>query len=82
MERNYHIFYMLLAGATKDMKKSFALKPPDQFYYLSQSGCTDVDRRSDVEEFEQMLFAMQSLAIDPNLQNLMFQCLAGILHLG
>lgn len=109
MERNYHIFYMLLAGATKvlygnkheklafctlftlyicllfstqDMKKNFALKPADQFYYLSQSGCIEVDRRSDSEEFEQMLFAMNSLAVDHNVQNLIFQCLAGILHLG
>jgi myosin heavy subunit len=82
MERNYHIFYMLLAGAAKDMKKSFSLKPADQFYYLSQSGCTEVDRRSDSEEFEQMMFAMSSLNVDANLQNLIFQCLAGILHLG
>ena len=82
MERNYHVFYMMLAGATKEMKKSFALKPADQFYYLSQSGCTEVDRRSDSEEFEQMLFAMNSLAVDENVQNLIFQCLAGILHLG
>lgn len=82
MERNYHIFYMLLAGATKEMKKAFALKPADQFHYLAQSGCTEVGRRSDAEEFEQMLFAMGSLTVDATLQNLIMQCLAGILHLG
>lgn len=82
MERNYHVFYMLLAGATKEMKKNFSLKPADQFYYLSQSGCLEVDRRSDLKEFEMMVFAMNSLAIDQNTQNQMLQCLAGILHLG
>lgn len=82
MERNYHVFYMLLAGATKEMKKNFALKPVDQFYYLSQSGCVEVERRSDVSEYEEMVHAMNSLTIDANLQNLILQCLAGILHLG
>jgi myosin heavy subunit len=82
MERNYHVFYMLLAGATKEMKKNFGLKPVDQFYYLSQSGCTEVDRRSDLKEFEIMMFAMQSLAIDVNVQNFMLQLLAAVLHLG
>lgn len=81
-ERNYHIFYMLLAGATKDMKKDFSLKPADQFYYLSQSGCMEVDKRSDLKEFEEVLYALNSLGIDFTAQTQLFQCLAAILHLG
>jgi len=41
-----------------------------------------VDRRSDLSEYEEMVHAMNSLAIDANLQNLILQCLAAILHLG
>lgn len=81
-ERNYHIFYMLLAGANKEMKTDFQLRPVDQFYYLSQSGCTEVDKRSDFKEFEDLLFAFSSLAIGYDTQREVFQCLAGILHLG
>eukprot|EP01038_Epipyxis_sp_PR26KG_P015212 gene15212-20491_t len=81
-ERNYHIFYMFLSGATKDMKRDFSLKPVDQFYYLMQSGCVEVDRRSDVKEFEEMMQAMHSLGIDQTTQTNIFSCLAAILHLG
>lgn len=81
-ERNYHVFYMLLAGANKEMRKDFSLKQADQFYYLSQSGCVEVDRRSDHKEYDEMIFAMNSLAFDIVTQNQIFQCLAGILHLG
>ena len=81
-ERNYHVFYMLLAGATKSMKNDLFLKPADQFHYLTQSGCLEVAGRSDANEFEEMMFAMNSLGIDITAQQQMFQCLAGVLHLG
>ncbi len=81
-ERNYHIFYMLLAGANKDMKKDFSLKPPDQFSYLTSGNCLEIPHRSDANEFEELVFAMNNLAIDENSQYSIFKCLAAILHLG
>ena len=38
-ERNYHIFYMLCAGAPADLYKRLRLQPPDRFRYLSK-GCS------------------------------------------
>ncbi|KAI3385801.1 hypothetical protein SNEBB_000842 [Seison nebaliae] len=38
-ERNYHIFYRLIAGAQMDLRKKLHLTTPDDFYYLN-SGCT------------------------------------------
>ena len=38
-ERNYHIFYMLCAGAPGDLYKKLRLQPPDKFRYLSK-GCS------------------------------------------
>lgn len=32
LERNYHIFYRLCAGAPDDLKQKLALAPPDHFY--------------------------------------------------
>jgi myosin heavy subunit len=81
-ERNYHIFYMLLAGATKEWKRDFHLKPPDEFIYLNYSGCFDIEKRSELKEFDDMMFAFNNLNIDLQIQTQIFQCLAGILHLG
>jgi myosin heavy subunit len=81
-ERNYHAFYMLIEGASKEMRREFDLKPAEQFFYLSQSGCTTIPRRSDKQEFEELLAAMESLRIDPAVRIQIFQALAGILHLG
>jgi len=36
-ERNYHVFYQMLAGATDEERAEWQLGPPESFYYLSQS---------------------------------------------
>ncbi|XP_072138219.1 unconventional myosin-IXAa isoform X1 [Mobula birostris] len=35
-ERNYHVFYYLLAGASDEEKKSFHLLKPEEYHYLNQ----------------------------------------------
>ncbi|XP_062281138.1 unconventional myosin-IXAa [Scomber scombrus] len=35
-ERNYHVFYYLLAGASEDERTAFHLLKPEEFHYLSQ----------------------------------------------
>ncbi|XP_053127814.1 unconventional myosin-IXa isoform X2 [Hemicordylus capensis] len=35
-ERNYHVFYYLLAGASEEERSSFHLKQPDEYHYLNQ----------------------------------------------
>ncbi|XP_060743517.1 unconventional myosin-IXAb isoform X2 [Tachysurus vachellii] len=35
-ERNYHVFYYLLAGASDDERKAFHLLKPDEYHYLNQ----------------------------------------------
>ncbi|XP_063170325.1 unconventional myosin-IXa [Candoia aspera] len=35
-ERNYHVFYYLLAGASDEEKSAFHLKQPDEYHYLNQ----------------------------------------------
>lgn len=81
-ERNYHSFYMLLAGATKEMRADWQLKPADQFHYLAQSGCVEIGDRDDAEEFKTLVASMRNLALDDNIQHQIFQILATILHLG
>uniref|UniRef100_A0A665V4N4 Myosin IXA n=1 Tax=Echeneis naucrates TaxID=173247 RepID=A0A665V4N4_ECHNA len=35
-ERNYHVFYYLLAGASEEERTAFHLKKPEEYHYLSQ----------------------------------------------
>ncbi|XP_035520725.1 unconventional myosin-IXAa-like [Morone saxatilis] len=35
-ERNYHVFYYLLAGASDEERKSFHLLKPEEYHYLNQ----------------------------------------------
>uniref|UniRef100_A0A8C9YZA7 Myosin IXA n=1 Tax=Sander lucioperca TaxID=283035 RepID=A0A8C9YZA7_SANLU len=35
-ERNYHVFYYLLAGASEEERKAFHLMKPEEYHYLSQ----------------------------------------------
>lgn len=56
-ERNYHIFYQLLAGASEELRERLRLPTLEEeervgrFYYLAQSGCTRVEGMDDAEDF-------------------------------
>jgi myosin-7 len=60
-ERNYHVFYQLLAGggANPEMKENLFLEPASKFNYLNQSGCYTLDGVSDTEMFDQLRLALQ-----------------------
>ena len=61
-ERNFHIFYQLVKGATAEQRRRwFVSGPPESFKFLSQSGCIDVEGVDDVKEFEEVFFAMGKL---------------------
>jgi myosin heavy subunit len=81
-ERNYHVFYMLLAGASKEMRKELNLKPAEEFQYLIQSNCVSIKNRDEVKEYEELVAAMHHLNIEETIQNTIFQIVAAVLHLG
>lgn len=35
-ERNYHVFYEMLAGLNKDIKDKYGLQTADKYFYLNQ----------------------------------------------
>ena len=82
MERNYHIFYFLLAGASSEMKTALSLGTPADYYYLSQSGCMTIDKLDDAKEFRDVVDAMNTLNFDIATQNAMFGIVSAVLHLG
>ena len=84
-ERNYHIFYMLLAGASKDMKQEFGLdgkKDPEQWNILSMSGCTKVSGRNEKAEYVELVNAFEQLHFDSDAIKTIFQLLGAVLHIG
>ena len=41
-ERNFHIFYQLVAGASHQWKTEMKLNSATSYHYLSQSGVTSI----------------------------------------
>ncbi|XP_046494264.1 unconventional myosin-If [Equus quagga] len=81
-ERNFHIYYQLLEGASQEQRQNLGLMTPDYYYYLNQSDTYKVDGTDDRSDFDETLSAMQVIGIPPNVQQLVLQLVAGILHLG
>ncbi|GAM23577.1 hypothetical protein SAMD00019534_067520 [Acytostelium subglobosum LB1] len=81
-ERNFHIFYQLLAGLDPQLKSDWGLTDASAFYYLSQSKCTTIEDVDDAAEFRDVQKAMDTVAITRDEQTEIFRILAAILHVG
>lgn len=81
-ERNYHIFYSMLAGLSKDEKKRFDLTEADHYAYLKGGHTLNCQGRNEVTEFADIRGAMKILNFTEQEVNDIFQLLASILHLG
>ncbi|XP_026639512.1 unconventional myosin-X-like [Microtus ochrogaster] len=81
-ERNYHIFYALLAGLGQGEREEFYLSLPENYHYLNQSGCTEDKTISDQESFTQVITAMEVMQFSKEEVREVLRLLAGILHLG
>ena len=60
-ERNYHIFYRLLCGLTKEEKASLHLTVANDYHYLSQGNCFTCEGMDDAQEFANFQTAMKVL---------------------
>ena len=58
-ERNYHIFYRLLAGLTDKDKSSLHLTVAKDYHYLSQGNCFVCEGMDDKEAFANIRRAMK-----------------------
>lgn len=81
-ERNYHVFYCLLAGLNKDEKAELELTTAADYHYLSQGRCFTADGRNDASDFSEIRSAMKVLMFkEPEIWSI-FKILAALLHLG
>jgi len=81
-ERNYHVFYQLVAGASEKERQELELLPVEQFDYLNQGGSPTVDGVDDKAEFEALKKALLVIGVDDSQQSEIFKLLAALLHLG
>lgn len=83
-ERNYHIFYQMIAGAMRnpELKQELLLEPAHTFGYLNQSGCYDLENVDDAKMFDDLCLALQVLHISPDLVTGILRVLSAILWIG
>ncbi|GLE06357.1 hypothetical protein PINS_up015604 [Pythium insidiosum] len=81
-ERNFHIFYFLLAGADDALRAELHLRGVEEFAYLNQSGCVSDPNIDDELLFDEVTSALTTVGIDAGLQKHVWTLLAGLLHLG
>uniref|UniRef100_A0A4W5LKK6 Myosin motor domain-containing protein n=1 Tax=Hucho hucho TaxID=62062 RepID=A0A4W5LKK6_9TELE len=61
-ERNYHIFYALLAGADKNHRELYFLSEgPESYHYLSQSGCVNDRSLDDLKLYDSVMVRLTAL---------------------
>ncbi|XP_025938746.1 LOW QUALITY PROTEIN: unconventional myosin-XV [Apteryx rowi] len=81
-ERNYHIFYEMLAGLPAQQRQKYCLQDAETYYYLNQGGNCEIPGKDDAEDFRRLLNTMEVLSFSPEEQNSIFRILSSILHLG
>ncbi|KAM4605669.1 unconventional myosin-IXb isoform 2-T3 [Polymixia lowei] len=81
-ERNYHVFYYLLAGASKEEKKEFQLLQPQDYLYLKQEDFPSEEEGTLKHEYKRLHQAMEMVGFLASTKKLIFSILSAILYLG
>ncbi|KAI1230495.1 Unconventional myosin-If, partial [Lamprotornis superbus] len=90
-ERNFHIYYQLIQGASQEQRQNLGIMSPDYYFYLNQTDTYQVEGTDDRSDFHETMGltgsvhpqnAMQVIGIRGEDQQLVLQIVAGILHLG
>ncbi|KAJ5595813.1 hypothetical protein N7450_002271 [Penicillium hetheringtonii] len=81
-ERNYHIFYQLVAGASDEERQELGLLPVEEFEYLNQGGTPIIDGVDDKAEFDATRKSLATIGVPVENQTEIFRVLAALLHLG
>ncbi|XP_028282689.1 unconventional myosin-IXb isoform X2 [Parambassis ranga] len=81
-ERNYHVFYYLLMGASKEEREQFHLLKPQDYLYLKQEDISVDDEEKLGNEYRRLHQAMEMVGFLASTKRHIFSILAAILHLG
>ncbi|KAJ1569660.1 hypothetical protein HK096_002376 [Nowakowskiella sp. JEL0078] len=81
-ERNFHIFYQLIAGLSNDEKLTLKIQDTSTFSFLNNVKQSKLVQFKDSTKFLNLRSCMSSIGILKKEQQVMFEFLSGILHLG
>lgn len=82
-ERNFHIFYQLLASSDQSLMTHLKLQGrPEAYKYTSDSTSHMSQRANDQEQFRVVQEAMKVIEIGESEQREIFEIVASVLHLG
>ncbi|XP_018586871.1 unconventional myosin-XIX isoform X2 [Scleropages formosus] len=76
-ERNFHIFYQMMKGATEEQRLEWKMQCDRQFNWLPNA-----DKTLEEDCFQETKHALEHLGIDVDVQGQIFRILAGLLNLG
>ncbi|KNC48805.1 uncharacterized protein AMSG_00585 [Thecamonas trahens ATCC 50062] len=80
-ERNYHIFYQLLAGTFAAEKERFFLKDVSEYAYLNP-GCYTIPGANDADDFIELKDAFNAIGLVPDEIDFVFSVVSAVLLFG
>ncbi|XP_035260130.1 unconventional myosin-XV [Anguilla anguilla] len=81
-ERNYHVFYELLAGMNQWDKQDLYLQGAETYYYLNQGGACELEGKWDKQDFLLLVQCMETIGLHPDQLSTIWAMLSSILQLG
>ncbi|NWX48847.1 MYO15 protein, partial [Steatornis caripensis] len=81
-ERNYHVFYELLAGLPMKQKEEMYLQEAESYFYLNQGRACDILGKEDSEDFLVLVQALEGISLSDDQLTSTWAVLAAILQLG
>ncbi|XP_069024648.1 unconventional myosin-XVB [Embiotoca jacksoni] len=81
-ERNYHVFYELLAGMNNWDKQELYLQGAETYYYLNQGGACDLRGKQDKQDFQLLVQCFETIGLHADQISTIWAILSSILQLG
>ncbi|NXS46667.1 MYO15 protein, partial [Balaeniceps rex] len=81
-ERNYHVFYELLAGLPVEQKEELYLQEAESYFYLNQGRACDILGKEDSQDFLVLVQALEGISLSDDQLTSIWAVLAAILQLG
>ncbi|NWI02403.1 MYO15 protein, partial [Tichodroma muraria] len=81
-ERNYHVFYELLAGLPVEQKEEMYLQEAESYFYLNQGRACEVPGKEDSRDFLVLVKALEGISLSDDQLSSTWAVLAAILQLG
>ncbi|KAM8837739.1 unconventional myosin-XVB isoform 2-T2 [Spinachia spinachia] len=81
-ERNYHVFYEMLAGMNDWDKEELYLQGAETYYYLNQGGACELKLKQDKQDFQLLVQCFETIGLHADQISTVWAILSSILQLG